>query len=116
MVAEIVVAGDNSEAAIVCELPMTKVTAIVSPSARPRPSITPPTTPIRVYGNTILFATSQVVQPMPYAASFRTGGTVEKTSRDIEVTKGRTMIARISEAVSSVWPKYGVRVKKPQMQ
>ena len=32
-----------------CEaLPMTKVTAIVSPSARPRPSIMPPMTPAPV--------------------------------------------------------------------
>ena len=45
IVAEIVVAGDSKDAAIVCELPITKVTAIVSPRARPRPSITPPTTP-----------------------------------------------------------------------
>lgn len=29
-------------------LPMTNVTAIVSPSARPRPSITPPITPVFV--------------------------------------------------------------------
>ena len=29
-------------------LPITKVTAIVSPSARPRPSITPPITPVFV--------------------------------------------------------------------
>jgi len=46
-------------------LPMTKVTAIVSPSARPRPSITPPTTPMRVYGSTTWRTTSQVVQPSP---------------------------------------------------
>src|ERR1700692_1771650 len=31
-----------------CALPITNVTAIVSPSARPRPSITPPTTPVLV--------------------------------------------------------------------
>ena len=30
-----------------CALPMTKVTAMVSPSARPRPSMTPPMTPTR---------------------------------------------------------------------
>ena len=44
-------------------LPMTKVTAIVSPSARPRPSMTPPTTPVLVYGNTTRHITSQVVAP-----------------------------------------------------
>ena len=36
-------------------LPITNVTAIVSPSARPRPSITPPITPVRVYGSTMRF-------------------------------------------------------------
>ncbi len=30
-----------------CALPMTKVTAMVSPKARPRPSITAPTTPLK---------------------------------------------------------------------
>jgi len=52
---------------------------------------------------------------MPYAASFRTGGTVEKTSREIAVMKGSTMIARISEAVSSGLAEICVRVKKPQI-
>ena len=37
---------------ILVALPMTKVTAIVSPSARPRPSITPPITPTRAKGST----------------------------------------------------------------
>ena len=31
-----------------CAFPITKVTAMVSPKALPRPSITPPTTPIFV--------------------------------------------------------------------
>ena len=47
-------------------LPITNVTAIVSPSARPRPSMMPPTTPARVYGSTIFQTTSQVVPPSPY--------------------------------------------------
>ena len=38
IVAEIVVPGAKSEAEIWCALPITKVTAIVSPSARPRPA------------------------------------------------------------------------------
>ncbi len=46
-------------------LPMTKVTAMVSPSARPRPSMMPPTTETRVYGSTIERITSHVVQPTP---------------------------------------------------
>ncbi len=44
---------------------MTKVTAIVSPSARPSPSMMPPTTPTFVYGSTTFHTTSQVVEPSP---------------------------------------------------
>ncbi|MNT95334.1 hypothetical protein D3C72_2371920 [compost metagenome] len=41
--------GENSDAlSSRLVLPITKVTAMVSPSARPRPSITPPMTPARV--------------------------------------------------------------------
>ena len=39
--------GAKSEARMVGELPITIVTAIVSPSARPRPSIVAPTIPAR---------------------------------------------------------------------
>ncbi len=45
---EIELPGENSDADSECALPITNVTAIVSPSARPRPSMTPPTTPLRV--------------------------------------------------------------------
>ena len=45
IVAEIVVPGANSDGWMWWALPMTKVTAIVSPSARPSASIAPPTTP-----------------------------------------------------------------------
>ena len=44
---------------------MMKVTAMVSPSARPRPSITAPTALRRTYGSVILVTTSNVVEPMP---------------------------------------------------
>ena len=39
------IAGENSDALIRYALPITNVTAIVSPSARPRPSMMPPITP-----------------------------------------------------------------------
>ena len=57
--------GANSDALILYALPMTNVTAIVSPSARPRPSMMPPITPTFVYGSTTFQTTSHVVQPMP---------------------------------------------------
>src|SRR5471032_2155222 len=40
--------AENSDHDSELALPMTKVTAMVSPSARPRPSMTPPTTPVLV--------------------------------------------------------------------
>src|SRR5690606_40023311 len=61
--------------------PITKVTAIVSPSARPRPSIMPPITPFFVNGNTTFHTTSHVVLPKPYADSLSKGGTRSNTSR-----------------------------------
>ena len=45
--------------------PITKVTAIVSPSARPSPSMTPPMMPVRECGMTTWLTTSRVVQPIP---------------------------------------------------
>ena len=43
-----VLPGPNSDVEIRLVLPITKVTAIVSPSARPSPSMMPPTTETRV--------------------------------------------------------------------
>ncbi len=65
VVAEMVVPGASIEAEIRCALPMTKVTAMVSPSARPSASMMPPIMPTRAYGMTTLRTTSQVVQPSP---------------------------------------------------
>ena len=59
------VPGENSEVGMRLALPITKVTAMVSPSARPSPSMTPPMTPLWVYGSTTLRTTSHVVQPRP---------------------------------------------------
>ncbi|MNT97732.1 hypothetical protein D3C72_2401180 [compost metagenome] len=42
------VPGENSEVGMRLALPITKVTAMVSPSARPNPSMTPPITPFCV--------------------------------------------------------------------
>ena len=55
--------GSNNFAEMLYALPITKVTAIVSPSARPRPSMMPPITPTLVYGSTTFHTTSHVVAP-----------------------------------------------------
>ena len=49
--------------------PMTIVTAIVSPIARPRPSIAAPEMPAREYGSTAILIISQRVAPSASAAS-----------------------------------------------
>src|SRR5579862_1155167 len=102
--AEIVVPGASSEVEIRWALPITNVTAMVSPSARPRPSMMPPTTPIRVYGRTMLRTTSHVVQPTAYADSLSTDGTISNTSRITAATNGITITARMMPAVSTPRP------------
>ena len=79
--------------------PITSVTAIVSPIARPSPSMAAPEIPAREYGITAVRIISQRVAPSARAASLWSSGTVEITSRLIAVTIGRIMIARISPAM-----------------
>src|SRR5581483_6563355 len=71
----------------------TRVTAIVSPRARPRPSIAPLTTPARPNGRTAIRTISQRVAPRARAASMFGRGVRSNTSREIEVTMGSTMTA-----------------------
>src|SRR5262249_55081280 len=107
MEAEMVVPGASNEGLIRWALPITKVTAMVSPSALPRPNMMPPTMPVREYGTTTFQITSQVVAPSPYADSFNTSGTVSKTSRVTAEMNGSTMIANTPEAVSTPIPNGG---------
>ena len=83
---------------IVGALPITSTTAIVSPIARPSPSIAPPVIPGRAYGSTDIRIISQRVAPSASAASLFSSGTVAMTSREIAETIGRIMIARIRPA------------------
>src|SRR5581483_6186279 len=108
-----VLPGRNSDEDSLCALPMTKVTAMVSPSARPRPSMTPPTTPTLVYGSTTFHTTSHVVDPSAYADSFSTEGTTSNTSRITEAMNGITMIARMIPAESTPIPIGGPRNSAP---
>jgi len=63
MVEAIDAPGSSSEGESFSALPSTKVTAIVSPSARPRPRKMPPITAERVYGSTMSHDTSHVLEP-----------------------------------------------------
>ena len=60
MTAAIVYCGAKSEADTCGLLPMTMVTAMVSPRARPKPSITAPTMPVRAKYNVARMASKRV--------------------------------------------------------
>ena len=74
-------------------LPISIVTAIVSPNARPRPSRLAPKMPAVERLSTDMRSISQRVAPSASAASFSATGATAKTSRQIAVTIGSTMIA-----------------------
>ena len=78
---------------------MTIVTAIVSPSARPRPSIAAPAMPaprVRQHGHPDHLPARRAEGERGLLGSRI--GTVAMTSREIALTIGRIMIARISPA------------------
>ncbi len=75
--------------ATICGLaPMTRAMAIVSPNARPRPSITAPTVPPSEYGKTTPRTISHRVAPSASAPCLSPAGTWLNTSRVIEVMIG----------------------------
>ena len=76
--------------------PMTSAAAIVSPMARPRPSITAPTMPPTECGSTAPVIISHRVAPSARAPSRSVCGVVSITSRDTDDTIGVIMTARIS--------------------
>src|SRR6185436_15492771 len=82
----------------------TMATAIVSPSARPSPSIAPLTTPERPNGSTAIRIISQRVAPSASAASSCSFGVWRKTSRDTAVMIGRIITASTRPATSIVRP------------
>ena len=86
---------------------MSMVTAIVSPSARPKPRITAPKIPVRALRKTAIRNISQRVAPSAKTASFWFCGTAAITSRVMEVTMGITMMARINPAASMPIPYAG---------
>ena len=78
-------------------LPSVSASAMVSPSARPRPSMTEAMMPGRPYGKTAVRIISHFVAPSASAASSLADGVCWNTSRDSEVTIGSTMIASTIE-------------------
>ena len=88
-------------------LPMTIVTAIVSPSARPSPRMTAPMIPERAYGRTAFVIISQRVAPSASIASRCESGTAVMTSREIATMVGRIIRVRITPAVNRPTPNGG---------
>ena len=79
-------------------------TAIVSPSARPRPSIAPLTIPERPNGSTAMRIISQRVAPSASAASSCSRGVCRKTSRESAVMIGRIITASVMPTMNIVRP------------
>ncbi|MNW62287.1 hypothetical protein D3C74_404070 [compost metagenome] len=71
---------------------------MVSPSARPRPSIEALITPERPNGRTAMRTISQRVAPRAREASSWSTGVWRNTSRETAVMIGRIMTARTIEA------------------
>ena len=82
----------------------TIATAIVSPRARPRPSIDADTMPGRANGSTAIRIISQRVAPRARAASSCRRGTWRKTSRLSAVTIGKIITASTTATVRMVRP------------
>src|SRR5699024_1478768 len=80
----------------------TRVTAIVSPSARPRPSMTEEMMPARAKGKTVILIISHWVAPSARAASSCSLGVCRKISRQSAVMIGRIMTASTTPDVSRV--------------
>ena len=78
---------------------------MVSPIARPRPSITAPTRPPALCGRTVSVIISQRVVPIASAPSLSPTGVVAMTSRESEVMMGMIMIARMMPAVRNERPR-----------
>ena len=106
MTAAMVYCGLNSDNATIGALPMTIVTAIVSPRARPRPSMIAPMMPVLPKPIATLIA-SQRVAPSAYAASRWALGTFFKISRATDDVNGTTMIERMIAAAPMPTPTGG---------
>ena len=95
-------------------LPITIVTAIVSPIARPRPSTIEPIIPEAAGRQHRQPDVSHRVAPSARADSRNAPGTACRTSREIAVIVGRIMIASSTPALIMLKPKIGPSTNIPQ--
>ena len=90
---------DVIDSGILLVFPMSIVTVIVSPKARPMANIYDENIPEPATGNTILRMTSARVAPRLYAPSFRSFGTILMNSTLNDAAYGTIMIAKTNDAV-----------------
>ena len=91
--------GASSEAEMRFVFPITMVTAMVSPSARPKPRIEAPSSPGRAASSITPIASARVA-PIASAASRRLPGSASRIWRDSEMMVGDTMTASTIPAFS----------------
>ena len=98
------------------ELPIIIVTAMVSPKARPKANIIPPTIPEKAAGINTRKIVSQRVAPKPREACRKSGGKAAKESREIAIIIGRIIIAKITPAGNIPGPPKGVLKRGIQLK
>src|SRR4029079_17138622 len=103
-----VLAGEKIDQLTTVALPASMASAIVSPSARPKPRMTAPKIPVEAVGTITARIASQRVAPSPNAASRIFGGTSISASREMAEIVGSTMMASTSAAGSNPGPLSGV--------
>ena len=86
------------------EFPITMVTAMVSPSARPSPRITAPRMPGRATSTVSAMASARVA-PSASADSRSARGMATRISREIDTIVGRIITPSTREALSMPMPK-----------
>ena len=94
-----VYAGWKIECGMTYWLPITIVTAIVSPSARPSARMVAPKMPARADGKMTRHVVSHHVAPSATAFSFSPRGTALMTSREMAVSVGRIITASTRAAL-----------------
>ena len=85
-------------------LPATRITAIVSPTARPIPNTTPDTIPDRAVGRLTFLMVCHFEAPSASDPSLYAWGTALSDTSAMLIMVGRIMIARINPAASTLYP------------
>ncbi len=93
-------------------LPITIVTAMVSPKARPRPNMDAPNMPEVPYGNNTFQMVSHCVAPSARDASRCECGMASRTSRVTDVIVGMIIMDKIKPAASRLIPLCGIGPEK----